>query len=65
MMAMPDSQRYPNKLCLINNVEEMLFFLGLKVFDSKNYYMLSCSRNAQVTVENPEMKILIFVNYRH
>ena len=52
-MAMSDSQQYP-LIHLINKC----FFLVLKVLDSNNYYMFSCSRNAQVTfAEKPQMKI--------
>jgi len=31
-MLMPDSQRYPRNLYLINNGEDIVFFLGFKVF---------------------------------
>ena len=35
-MAMPDSQRYPGNLYLINNMEDIVVFLGLKVFNFDN-----------------------------
>jgi len=35
-MAMPDSPRYPWNHFLINNVENIVVFLGLKVFDFDN-----------------------------
>ena len=47
--AMLDSKRYPLNLYLINNVEQIVVFLVLKVFDSDISYMFSCSRSAQVT----------------
>jgi len=33
---------------MINNKEDMVFFLGLKVFNFNTYYMYCCMRNAQV-----------------
>ena len=60
-MTMPDLQRYPTNLYLINNLEDIDIFLGLKMFNSDNFYMFSCSRNAQVTlVEKPQLKIISF-----
>ena len=48
---------------LLNDVEDIVVFLGLKVLYSDNSYMFSCSRNAQVTfVENPQLKIIRFQN---
>ena len=47
-MTMPDSQRYPWNLYLINYLEVIFVFQGLKVFNS---CMLSCSRNARVCWE--------------
>ena len=39
---MSDSLRYPCPLCLINNVEYMVVFLGLKVLNSDNSCMFFC-----------------------
>ena len=50
MMAMSDSQRYPRNLYLINDVEDIVVFLNVKVFISGNSVMFSCRRNKQVTV---------------
>ena len=36
-MSMSDSQRYPWSLYPINNVEDIVDFLGLKVFNSDNH----------------------------
>ena len=48
-------------LILINNMERYCRFLGLKVFNSDNSYMFSCSRNAQATeVEKPQLQIIGF-----
>jgi len=46
-----------------NNVKEIVGFLGLKLLNSDNYYMFSCSRNAQVTFE--DVKKCSFQNYKH
>ena len=52
---MSDSQRYHCNLYLINNVEDIFPFLGLKMFNNDNSCMFSCSRNPQVTlVEKPQ-----------
>jgi len=49
---------------LINNVEDIVFFLDFKVLNFNN--LLSCSRNAQVTFgEKPQLKITSFQNYKH
>ena len=39
--VIPDSQRHPLNLFLINNVEDMFVFIGLKVFKSDNLDMFS------------------------
>ena len=62
-MTMPDSQRYPWNLYLINYLEVIFVFQGLKVFNS---CMLSCSRNARVcwelTVANNQFwRLQIFI----
>ena len=65
-MSMPDSQRYPGNLYMIKNVEDIVVSRSLKVFNSNNANMFSCSRNAQVTfVENPKLKIISSQNYKH
>ena len=57
-MAMSDSQRYPWNRYLINNAEDIVVFLGLKMFHSKNFSMFSCSKKApshfcrEITAEN-------------
>ena len=51
-------------LILINNMERYCRFLGLKVFNSDNSYMFSCSRNAQATeVEKPQLQITSFLKW--
>ena len=40
-----------------SHVEDNIVFLGWKVFNSDNFYMFSCSRNAQ-------LKIICFPNYK-
>ena len=40
-MAMPDSQRYPRNLYLINNVEDIEVFTGVEVTDSNTSSMFS------------------------
>ena len=35
-MTMPDSQRYPSDLYMINNVEDIIVSWGFKVFVSNN-----------------------------
>ena len=59
-----DNTRYTTvlfkQLCLIKNVEDIVVFLGLKVFNSDNFYTFSCNRNARVTfVKNPQWKIFM------
>ena len=46
---MSNLQRYPWNLYLINNMEDIIVFLSLKLFNSDDINMFSCSRNAQVT----------------
>ena len=56
---MPDSQQYSWNLYLIMYVEDIVVFIGLKVFNSDNSRMFSLSKNARVTfVEKPQMKII-------
>ena len=63
---MSDSQRYPWNRYLINNAEDIVVFLGLKVFHSKNSSMFSCSKKAQVTfVEKSQLKIISLQNHKH
>jgi len=35
----------------INKVEDIVVFLDITLFRANNFYMRSCSRNAQVTFE--------------
>ena len=58
-MTMNDSQRYPWHPYRINNVEDIFVFLFLKVFDSDNCYIFSCSRTLLLW-RNPNWKILVF-----
>ena len=61
-MTMPDSQRYPWKLHLINNVKDLFVSLGLYVINFYNSFMFSC-RNAQANfVEKPLIEITGFLN---
>ena len=54
-MAMPDSKQY--LYVIINNVEEIVDFLGLKVFNYDNSLMFSFSRIARVNyMKKPQMK---------
>ena len=39
----------PLNIYMINNVEDIVVFLGFKVFSFDNLCMCSCSRNAQFT----------------
>ena len=65
-MAMTDSQRYPCHLYLINDVEDIVGFQGLKAFNSDKSLMFSCSIYEQVTlVENPQFKIISFLKLEH
>ena len=60
-MAKPDSQRYSCKLYLIDNMEDIVVCLGLKLFNSDNTKTFFCNRNAQVTfVEEPQLKLISF-----
>jgi len=38
---MPDSQRYPWNRYLINNVKDIVVFLGLEMLNSDNFKILS------------------------
>ena len=53
-MAIPDSQRHPWHLYLINNVEDVVVFLD---FDSDIPIMFSCSRNAKVTFVEKQITV--------
>ncbi len=62
----PDIQRCQcpilNDNLAVNNVK----FLGLKVLNSNDFFILSCYRNSEGTfVEKPPLKIRIFQNYQH
>ena len=46
-MTMPDPQQYPWNFYLIDNVEDIVVSLGLKVFKSDHSIMFSCSRNTR------------------
>ena len=56
----------PLTLCLINNVEDIVVLLGLKVFNSDIFYNFSCRRYAQVTFEerNHNWKKIRFQVYK-
>ena len=49
-MAMLDSQEHPWSLQLINNVEYIVVFPGLKVFNDDNSYKFSRKRNNQLKI---------------
>ena len=50
---------HPWHLYLINNEEDIVVFLGLKVFSFGNFHIVSCNRNAQVNfAEQPQLKYL-------
>ena len=61
-MTMPNSQRYTCNLYLVNNMEDNVVILGVKVFILIILYLFPCSRNAQVTkeitIENISFKII-------
>ena len=60
---MPDSQLYPWNLYLINNVEDIVDFLGLKLYNFDHSNMFTNIRNAQINlVEKPQFKIISFKN---
>jgi len=64
-MARSDSQRYPWNLFRLNEVKDIFVFLGLKVFiyvNFYNFYMFSCSKNAQVTFVEISNRYLIKQN---
>jgi len=46
-LGMTDSQGTLCNLYLIDNVEDIVIFLGLKVFNFENFYMFSFGRNVQ------------------
>ena len=61
--VMPDSQRDPRNLYLINNGENIGLFSRVKVFISGNSYIISSSRNTLVTLKrNAIKKITRFQN---
>ena len=65
-VAMSDSQRYPWSPHLIKNVEDIVVFINLKVFNSDNSQMFSCNRNAQISfAENSHVKLISFQNQKH
>ena len=60
LLIMPDSQRYPSYLILINYCKNNVV-LPLAMFDSFDFSIVSVTRFAQVTFEeNPQMKISRF-----
>ena len=63
-MTQSDLQRYPWNLYLINNVEDIVIFLGLKVFNSDNSFMFTCSFRITV-VEKPQLKTISLMYYKH
>ena len=56
---MRDLQGYPLNLNLINNVEPMVDFLGIKVFISDTSPKQKCA------MENPQFNKTYFMNYKH
>ena len=60
-MAMSESQQYPLNLNLIINVEDIVVFQGLQMFNFDNFLYIFGSRNAQVfSIEKPQLKIISF-----
>ena len=56
-MALSDSQRYPWSLYMINNVEDTVVFIGLKLFTPDHSYVLlqykyECQFWTETTIEN-------------
>ena len=52
---MTDSQWYtPWNHYVINILEDIVVFLGLKLFDYDNSYVFSCSRNKHVLSKKPQ-----------
>ena len=52
---------------LINNVEDIVVFLGLNVFNCDISHLLLCSKNIRVTwvIKNSQLKIICFENDTH
>ena len=67
-MAMPDSQRYPRNLYLINNVCglcKIVFSLIWKLLKSDNFYMISFFNEHTTLGEKPQLKgISSYQNYK-
>ena len=63
-MALPDSQCHrPIKPV---NVEDIVVFLDLKLFNYNSCYKFSSCRNAQGTfLEKPQLKIIHFPNHKY
>ena len=58
-MAIKDAQRYLWTFYLVNREEDIVFFLGVKIYN-KFFF----SRNAEVTfVEKLQLKIISFKNH--
>ena len=67
-MAIPDSQRYPRNLYLINNVCglcKIVFSLIWKLLKSDNFYMISFFNEQTTLGEKPQLKgISSYQNYK-
>ena len=56
-MAVSESQQYPLNL----NLEDIVVFQGLQMFNFDNFLYIFGSRNAQVfSIEKPQLKIISF-----
>ena len=59
-------QWLPLKSLLFNNVKDIVVFLDLKVINSDNFDMSSCSRNAQFfCCRKPHLIIISFQPFKH
>ena len=56
-MTMPDSERYPRNLYLINNVKYFVVLLALKVLNADITSVQMRKTQFVEIVENPELKI--------
>ena len=58
-------QGYPWNLYLINNVEAIAVFLGLKLLNSHYSQCVSVVEMYMSHVDKPQLKIIIFPHYKH
>ena len=66
LSAEPYFPEFLKSRALINDMKDIFVFLASQMFICDNSYLLSYRRNVQVTfVENPQLKITCFQNYKH